>query len=173
MTNMQINITVLQTIFTWELSRNRSDHIYCPGYDDNGPAALTSLINNGGRTIPSVSTFIIVQCAEKVFKLNVCKERHNKITGKTDIRKSMILNVVEYFLGENRANRQPFESYPPGLNEIVFEEDHEKWLTKCVANKYFTIRLLTFGKSYGERVIEDGKESQRNQLTKLILFKNQ
>ena len=65
-----------------QLSRNRSDHMYCPGYYDNAPAAFTLIISNGGLTIPSVSTFRSVECAEKVFKLNVCKERHNNSTGK-------------------------------------------------------------------------------------------
>ena len=44
-----------------QLGRNRPDHIYCPGYDENGPAAFTSFINNGGLTIPSVSSVRIIQ----------------------------------------------------------------------------------------------------------------
>ena len=83
----------------------------------------------------------------------------------------MIKNVVEYFWGENRVNRQLFKSHLPGLHKVVFEEDHERWLTKCVTYKYVTIRLFTFGKSYGKRVIEDGKGSQRHQLTQLLLVK--
>ena len=135
-----INCQFYKQCLLGQLSRNRSDHIYCPGYDDNGPAAFTSLINNGGLTISSVSTFRIVQCAEKVFKLNVCKEQHNTLTGKTNIRKSMIMNVVEYFWGENRANRQLFESHTPGLMRLCLKRI--RWLTKCVAKKHFTIRLL-------------------------------
>ena len=169
-----INCQFCKQCLLGTLDRNRPDHIYCLGYDEvNGPAAFTSFINNGGLTIPSVSTFRIVKCAEKVFKLHVCKEDYKDITGKKQIRKVMIMNVVEYFWGENSMSEELFDSHPPGLNEIVFEENHERWLTKCVADKYFKIRLFTFGKSYGDKVIEAGKGSQRHQLTKLILFKNQ
>ena len=54
----------------------RSDHTYCPGYDEvHGPAVFTSFVNNGGLTIPSPSVFKVVACAEKVFKVHVCKEK--------------------------------------------------------------------------------------------------
>ena len=34
-------------------------------------------------------------------------------------------------------------SHPSGLNEIVFGENHERWLTKCDADKYLNIRPFT------------------------------
>ena len=60
-----------------------------------------------------------------------------------------------------------------GLNEPVFEEDHERWLTKCVADKFFTLRLFTYGTNYCHKVIQAGQASRRHELTKLVLFKNQ
>jgi len=50
-----------------KLDKNRSVDIYCPEYDENEPAALTSFINNSGLRIHSISTFRIIQYAEKVF----------------------------------------------------------------------------------------------------------
>ena len=65
-----------------------------------------------------------------MFKLYICKERYNKVTGKTNTRKLMIMNVVEYIWGENRMSKQLFESHPPGLNEIVFEEVADKMCSR-------------------------------------------
>jgi hypothetical protein len=59
------------------------------------------------------------------------------------------------------------------MNEIGFEDDHRVKLVKYVADKYFTLRLFTYGKRFCETVIQNGKPSDRFQLTKLILFKNQ
>ena len=76
----------------------RSDHTYCPGYDEvHGPAVFTSFVDNGGLTIPSPSVFKVVACAEKVFKVHVCKEKFKEITAKKQIKKRMILEVVKYF----------------------------------------------------------------------------
>ena len=58
-------------------------------------------------------------------------------------------------------------------NEISFEDDHRVKLIKHVADKYFALRLLTYGQRFRENDIQNGNPSDRFQLTKLILFKNQ
>ena len=39
-----INCQFCKQCLLGQLGRNRSDHIHCPGYDENGPAAFTSYI---------------------------------------------------------------------------------------------------------------------------------
>jgi hypothetical protein len=55
----------------------------------------------------------------------------------------------------------------------VFEDDHRTLLIKLTADKYFTLRLFTYSKRYNETVVTKGKPSERYQLTKLILLRNQ
>ena len=59
------------------------------------------------------------------------------------------------------------------MNEVVFDEDHRMKLIKYTAEKYFTLRLFTYGKRYCHTVIQNGQQSDRFHLTKLILFRNQ
>ena len=39
------------------------------------------------------------------------------------------------------------------LNEALLEDDHRLWVLKCVADSHLKIRLSTYGKYYGETVI--------------------
>ena len=59
------------------------------------------------------------------------------------------------------------------MNESLFEDDHRVKLIKYTADKYFTLRLFTYGKRYCEKVIQNGRASDRYLLSKIILFKNQ
>ena len=110
-----------------------SDHQYCPGYGHvHRAAAFTSFINNGGLTIPSQSVYKVVACAEKVFKATVCKGNYREITAKKHIKKEMNLELMNYFWGETRPSQALFESHSQGINEVIFKEDHDRWLTKFV-----------------------------------------
>eukprot|EP00794_Sanderia_malayensis_P013460 gene13460-14847_t len=151
----------------------KSDHGYSCGYNEvSGPAAFTAFVNNGELAIPSESIFKIIQCCEELFREHVCKEKYAEITKMKNIRKRMILSVVSHSWGERRQ-LPLFENHPPGLNEILFEEEYERWLTKCVADRYFLLRLYTYGKDYCQWVILEGKASRRHKLMKLVHFKNQ
>ena len=83
----------------------------------------------------------------------------------------MILKVCQHFLIESRQS--VFKDHEEGTNEILVEDDHRMKLVKCTADKYLTLRLFTFGKHYTEQTVQNGTPSDRHQLTKLILFKNQ
>ena len=85
----------------------------------------------------------------------------------------MIMEVITHFWEDRRASEGLFQGHPKGLNEPVFEEDHERWLTKCIAEKFFTLRLFTYGKKYCQKVNQAGQASERHRLTKSFLFKNQ
>eukprot|EP00794_Sanderia_malayensis_P008358 gene8358-9258_t len=112
----------------------KSDHGYSWGYNEvSGPAAFTAFVNNGGLAIPSESIFKVLQCCKKLFWEHVCKEKYAEITKMKNIRKRMMLSVVSHSWGERRQ-LPLFQNHLPGLNEILFEEEHERWLTKCVAD---------------------------------------
>lgn len=58
------------------------------------------------------------------------------------------------------------------FNNHATEEDHRSLLIKMTAERYFTLRF-TYSKRYNDNVVQGEKQSIRQQLTKLILFKNQ
>ena len=66
-----------------------------------------------------------------------------------------------------------FSEHEDGDNEVLVEDDHRTQILKHVADKYFQLRLFRFGKKYCKEVLNDGKESDRHRLNKLILFKGQ
>ena len=135
----------------------------------NEASAFTQFVNNGGLTIPQKSFFSILVCAEKVFKCYLCNVG---ITNQINLRSKMILEVCQYFIVD-QGHLGLFDDHEEGNNEILFEDDHKIKLLKYIANKYFILRLFTYGKRYCESVIQQGKPSDRFNLTKLILFKNQ
>lgn len=83
----------------------------------------------------------------------------------------MILEVCHHFLLE--ANKSVFTDHELGSNADLVENDHQLKLIKWTADKYFTLRLFTYGKHFSETVVQNGMPSARHQLNKLILFKNQ
>eukprot|EP00794_Sanderia_malayensis_P014516 gene14516-16022_t len=81
---------------------------------------------------------------------------------KSELRTCVQREVCGYYEDEKHQKKNDFKC-----------EEHERWLTKCVADRYFTLRLYTYGKDYCQRVILKGKASRRHELTKLVHFKNQ
>lgn len=148
-----------------------TDHDYCGmKYNEVSRAsAFTLFINNGGLRIPSQSVYQVVEFAEKVFKAYVCKEGRS-ITREKKLRQRMIMDVCQHFVMDSK---HVFDDHQEGANENVFEDDHRTLLIKFTADKYFTLRLFTYSKRYNETVVTQGKQSDRHQLTKLILFRNQ
>jgi hypothetical protein len=77
----------------------------------------------------------------------------------------------------DRSDDNLFEDHALGINEIVFEVTaiESSWLNTLLTNKYYsTLRLFnTANAGFCETVIQNGKPSDRFQLTKLIQFKNQ
>jgi hypothetical protein len=52
-----------------------------------------------------------------------------------------------------------FADHDLGANEDMIEEDHQVNLTKWTADKYYTLRLFTYGKHYRETIIQNGMPS--------------
>ena len=84
----------------------------------------------------------------------------------------MVMEVCQHF-GQVATNLLPPLHQVSLHDEPLIQEDHRLWLLKCVANCYLKIRLFTYAKTYCETVINFGKPSNRNHLTKMILFHNQ
>ena len=145
-----------------------TDHDYCglSAYDEvSSASAFTLFVNNGGLRVPSKSVFSIIEQCEHVFKQYVCQ---NGISSTKNLKSKMILQVCHYFLLE--SNKAVFSHHE--LSSNVVENDHQTKLIKWTADKYFTMRLFTYGKKYSETVVQNGMSSSRHQLNKLILFKN-
>ena len=83
----------------------------------------------------------------------------------------MILEVCHHFL--LGGNKSVFADHELGANEDMVEDDNLVKLIKWTADKYFTLRLFTYGKHYSESVKQNGMPSDRHHLNKLILFKKQ
>jgi hypothetical protein len=126
--------------------------------------------NNGNLKIPSKFVMDVIKYAEHIFKLYVINQP-NQINTKKNLKTKMILELCQHF-GDVATKLLP-PQHEISINEPLLEEDHRLWLLKCVADSYLTLRLFTYGKHYGETVINFGKPSQRHHLTKMILFNNQ
>ena len=85
----------------------------------------------------------------------------------------MIMAVCHHFVVNESCHFDIFGDHDTGMNEVVFDEDHRMKLIKYTAEKYFTLRFFTYGKRYSQTVIQNGQQSDRFHLTKLILFRNQ
>ena len=148
------------------------DHDYCSmKYSEVASAsAFTLFVNNGGLRIPSESVYLAVEYAQKEFKASVCKDG-KEITREGKLKEKLVMNVSRHFMTDSRNNI--FQDHELGLNENFFEEDHISTLIKLIAERYFTLRLFTYGKRYNESVIKNGQPGDRHKLTKIILFKNE
>lgn len=133
-------------------------------------SAFTLFVNNGGLRIPSQSAYSVVEYAEKEFKASVCKDGH-QITREEKLKQKLITNVCKHFIMD--CSHQVFQDHEQGLNENVLEEDHQTTLIKLISERYLKLRLFSYGKQYNEAVVKNGKPSDRQRLTKLILFRNE
>ena len=78
------------------------------------------------------------------------------------------MNVCKHFMIDCR--NKVFEDHE---HNNVYEESRQSTLVKLIAERYFKLRLFSYGKRYDEAVDKGGKSSGRHKLTKLILFKNE
>jgi hypothetical protein len=150
-----------------------SDHDYCgpSTYSQvSSASAFTLFVNNGGLRIPSKSVYTTIEHCEHIFKLYVF-QKSNGINNMKNLKTKMILEVCHNSLLD--GNKSVFADHELGANEDIVEDDHQVKLIKRTADKYFTLRLVTYGKHYSETVILNGMPSDRHHLNKLILFKNQ
>ena len=172
-----ISCTACRSSLISSTSTQSLDHDYCGMKTTQHSAAprasaFTLFINRGGLTIPSQSVFAVVKYAEHIFKAFVAKDgRH--INSSEKLRSKMIMQVCHHFVVNESCHLNIFGDHDPGMNEVGFDEDHRMKLIKYTADKYFTLRLFTYGKRYCQTVVENGKQSDRFHLTKLILFQNQ
>ena len=148
-----------------------TDHDYLGSRPDNQRAsAYTQFVNKGGLTLPSTSVLSVLKYAEIVFKACVSKDGR-QISSSDRLRSKMILEISNHFFADKSSRSTLFSDHDPGMNDM--DDDHKVKLIKHTADRYFTLRLFTYGKRHCESVLEGGKPSDRHKLTKLILFKNQ
>ena len=141
------------------------DHDYCAmRYSEiASAAAFTLFINNGGLKIPSQSVYHVVEHSKKIFKQKLL---NNIIkTTREDKPKEKMVILVSYYL-TMESNHEVFNDHAEG-------GDHRLMLIKATAERYFTQRLFTYCTRYNDNVVAGGKQGIRQQLTKLILLKNQ
>lgn len=144
-------------------------------YHNAGTAAsFTTFINRGGLQIPSTSVFRIIEYCERVFKSTAISKIDGQqihVSNASNLNKRMIITVCHYFSLDTTIDL--FLEHEKGMNEVVVEDEHTTKLIKCIADKYFTLRLYNMGKKYTREVINGGKQSDRHRFNKLTLFNNQ
>ena len=141
-------------------------------YHEVGKAsAFTLFVNKGGLKIPSTSVFHAIEYCEHVFKAIVCGTDSKQITKETSLKNKMIVEVCCHLMLDTTIDL--FVDHEDGDNEILVEDDHKMKLMKCTVDKYFTLRLFTFGKKYNKEIVNGGKQSDHHKLNKLILFNNE
>ena len=144
-------------------------------YHNAGTAAsFTTFINRGGLQIPSTSVFRIIEYCERVFKSTAISKIDGQqihVSNASNLNKRMIITVCHYFSLDTTIDL--FLEHEKGMNEVVVEDEHTTKLIKCIADKYFTLRLYNMGKKYTREVINSGKQSDRHRFNKLTLFNNQ
>lgn len=128
-------------------------------------------MNKGGLHIPSTSVFRTVQFCEHIFRSTMTGENSQYISHDSNLKKKMIIQTCQYFSLD--STKELFPDHEEGLNEMLLEDDHRTKLTKCVADKYLTMRLFTYGKKYTKEIANHGNNSIRHKFNKLILFNNQ
>ena len=132
-------------------------------YNEAAPAsAFTLFVNNGGLRILSQSVYKIVEFAEKIFKAKVCKGL--QISTESKLKQKMVLLVCNHFVMD-AIHDQLFQDHKLGAHDSIFEENHWSSLIKLTAERYFTLSLFTYGKSYNDKVV-NGQPSIWHQLTK-------
>ena len=150
-----------------------ADHDYCRSslYSEvSSASAFTLFVNNGGLRIPSKSVFTTIELCEHIFRQYVC-HKGNSINSTERLKNKMILEACHHLLLD--GNKSVFADHELGANEDMVEDDHQVKLIKWTADKYYTLRLFTYGKHYTQSVIQNGMPSDRHHLNKLTLFKNQ
>ena len=95
----------------------------------------------------------------------MCKEGL-QISTESKLKQKMVLLVTD------AIHDQLFQDHELGAHDNIFEENHRSSFLKLTAERYFTLRLFTYGKRYNDKVV-NGQPSIRHQLTKMILFQNQ
>ena len=88
-----------------------------------------------------------------------------------DLRSKMILEVINHFFVDKSTRSTVFSDHDPEENDM--NDDHRVKLITHMAEKYFTLRLFTYGKRHCESVLQGGKPSNRHTLMKRILFSGQ
>lgn len=169
---IKFHVHLVRGAFLSQFTPATPDHDYCAiKYSEIASAsAFTLFVNNGGLRIPSQSEHSVVEYAEKEFKASVCKDGH-QITREEKLKQKLITNVCKHFIMD--CSHQVFQDHEQGLNENVLEEDHQTTLIKLISERYLKLRLFSYGKQYNEAVVKNGKPSDRQRLTKLILFRNE
>lgn len=129
---------------------------------------LTLIKNRGGLKIPSDFVFKIVLRAEAVFR-----ER-------TRIEPKFILtagNARQYLIA--LFNRSLIEDQPINCldHSCSITEmgtlPHSNQLIKVIVTKYFDLRLKHYNRVFNRDVVNKGAGSDRNRLSRLIIFKHQ
>ena len=72
----------------------------------------------------------------------------------------MMLEVCHHLLLD--GNKSVCGDHEFGANEDMVENDHQVKLIKWTADKYYSLRLFTYGKHYTKSVIRNGMPSDRH-----------
>lgn len=142
------------------LYKKQNDHVYCKSISFS---KFVNSKNRGGLVFASKSVFLIVQEAEKIFLFL------------TNNLKSLHVNNLNVKIIQHTIKKFSFDktilAYLNCDNISLLERPHKLVLITLLTNKFLKLRLKSFGKMYSSDIMNP--VSQRQKLSKLILFSNQ
>ncbi len=124
---------------------------------DQDAAKIANLKRNRVSCLPSNSVYNIVRECESVFQSMLSQGL-----------KSQECNIIAVLTNQVLKTINVNEMFPNCLNH--FEKCNVNYLVKSVVFRFLKVRCLSFLKMFNQNLSDE--TSKRNQLTKLILYKN-
>ena len=131
-------------------------------------AKFTCFKQNGGLYFPSLVVLKIFNATKVTFKKRVVWQ------DKGISREKNLDLKIQYAVFE-QLGHDIFTDSPAHLfaHPVGVECDHLSPLVKLVTQKYFSLRIKTYGKRFSQMVVHKNQPSLRHELTETILFGNQ
>ncbi len=130
-------------------------------------ASLTQRKQQGGLVLASEAVMKIICATEREFKARVINSNFGIV-----FHRNLSLQSQSYVLHSLRTDVFcPTDEH--FFDHRIGEVDHLSRLLKKIVAKYLDMRLKRYAKKFTEEIAHRNVPSERHQLTKMILFKNQ
>lgn len=146
---------------------SHNDHAYfLKDAPSDSPELLLTLKNRGGLVMPSEGVYKLVKRCENIFKQTVVYD--SSMVGKTNIKQFL---VALFFRSVNEDRPAVYFSHSCPIEPGLLS--HSQQLCKMIVSKFFDIRLKHFCKVYNRQKVMKGAGSDRQRLSRLVIFKHQ
>jgi hypothetical protein len=128
---------------------------------------LTSIKNRGHLIYSSNAVFKTVCRCEAIFRTTVVAGP-KKILGHQRLKE-----VLSALFNRSIHEEQPMVTFTHTCATEMGLLPHTQQLTNTIVDKYFSIRLKHYGRTYNRLTIAKGAGSDRSRLSRLVIFKHQ